>query len=103
MMAVTIAIDACQWGLDWIGFGLVINPILDWTVIPLLFYIWFKIIGLNLNSARKSITFFAGAFIDGLEASAIPLWTIDIGLVIFFEKSEEALAGKAGLINKSEV
>jgi hypothetical protein len=98
MLCTTALLDVGQLFLDTVWIGVILNPILDWTVIPLGFYIWFKMRGVNMASARKSAVFLGGALINGFEENLIPLWTVEIALVIAFQRGEEFLLAKSELI-----
>ena len=105
MLCTTVAIDVAQILLDLIAIGIVLNPIIDFCV-WLGFYIWFKIRGMNMGQAKKALTFLGGGALEMFFDGTVPLWTLDIGTIIFLEKAEEKMqstnlgkvAGKAASV-----
>jgi hypothetical protein len=92
MLSVAVCLDILELLLDFIVIGVVINPILD-ILAFLGFYIWLKIKGIDLigtkSGAKKAIAFFGTEMVDLIFAGGdLPLWTLDIGLVIFIQKGE---------------
>ncbi len=94
MLCTTIFLDVAEFLLDCIAIGVVLNIIIDFCV-ELGFYVWFKSRGLNMAQARKAITFLGGGVLELFFDGAVPLWTLDIGLIIILERAEEYVAKRA--------
>ena len=67
------------------------------------FYVWFKSRGLNMAQARKAITFLGGGVLELFFDGTVPLWTLDVGLIIIFERIEEYVAKNADKLGKGSV
>ncbi len=106
MLCTTIALDVAEFLLDLVAIGFVLNIIIDFCV-ELGFYIWFKTRGMNMAQARKAITFLGGGVLELFFDGTVPLWTLDISLIIILERAEEfaaknadKLGAGAGLVQK---
>ena len=98
MLCTTIALDVAEFLLDAIVIGVVLNIIIDFCV-ELGFYVWFKTRGMNMAKARKAITFLGGGAVELFFDGAIPLWTLDITLIILLERAEEYAAKHSKMLN----
>ncbi|MES2060076.1 MAG: hypothetical protein V4438_03535 [Patescibacteria group bacterium] len=89
-----LAVDLLQILLDVVVIGAVVNRIID-IVVLILFWIAFKLKGVNFTKTRALI-FFGLALIELIPGvDVFPLWTIDIIAVIFLVMAEDKL-GQTG-------
>ena len=102
MLCTTIFLDVAEFLLDLVIIGVALNVIIDFCV-ELGFYVWFKTRGMNMGSARKSITFLGGGLLELFFDGTVPLWTLDVGLIIIFERVEEYMAKHADKLGKGSV
>ena len=98
MLSAAVAIDIFQIILTFVGAGeWFINDIID-VGVEILFFIWFKIKGVNFGSTRK-VASFLGTFAFGeLTDGIIPTWTLEISLVKFAIRAEEKLENASPLV-----
>lgn len=88
MVSVCVALDITQALLDFVAIGVVLNHLLD-IVIGLGFYVWFKIHGVDMASKKKGTALIGGFLLETFSVGALPLWTLDIILIIYLTRSEE--------------
>lgn len=70
------------------------------TVIPfMLFFIWYKLQGVNFAKPSKSITFLGGSLIEFIPAlNALPGWTAEVVVMYILQKKDVILAKAAGAV-----
>ncbi len=102
LMVVCVCLDVLEYSIDALAgeyvLGEIANEAIDWSA-EFLFYIFFKMRGINLSGTRTAVSFFGGFAIEVLTGGIISLWTLDIGLVVLFTKLEEE-ALKKSLVGK---
>jgi hypothetical protein len=94
MVLTAVLIDIGQILIQFIPvLGQALSVLLN-VIFGLGFYIWFKLHGVNMASTRKALTFFGGGLLDSFSIGILPAWTIDIILIIVFERLEEKVLAK---------
>jgi hypothetical protein len=100
MLGTTVFIDLLQMGIMLVSgeyaVGEILNDVLIDTTVQLGFYIWFKIRGVTMANAQNGISYWAGFLGTEVDQGAIPLWTLEIGAIIFFTKAEEKVKADLG-------
>jgi hypothetical protein len=104
ILSAALAIDLIEFGLAWIGIGLVINPFItfaaDWS-----FFWIFYFLGVSVTGPRYLFTFLFGDAIEFFADGIFPLLlTIQQLIIILFvwgeEKLEEVAPGVAETVKK---
>jgi hypothetical protein len=98
MLMVAVTIDLIQALLTLVAIGLVLSPLITIGA-TVLFWIWFKILGISFVSNPKRLVTFAAESIGELipAIDALPLWTIGTLGTILITRSED----KGGLLGKA--
>lgn len=95
MMMAAGFMDGLQILLEWAIIGLFINWFIDICVWGL-FFLWFKSKGVNLMNFKKGLVFNGLAFLEIIPVvGELPLWILDISIMIAMVKIEDKVAKKA--------
>lgn len=93
-----IFVDVVEMVLSWLGIGLIASTLIS-TCVTLVFWIGFKLCGVEFTGKPKNLGSFAGmAFLEvipGLDALILPAWTIGIWALVGRTMEED---GQSGII-----
>jgi hypothetical protein len=100
LIGTAVVIDATQVVLDWLIIGLVANRYIDIVVgMGLSFALW--ILGVKMNK-KKIISIVTAFFLEMAPLlDALPLWTLDVILIMAFEKAEGKIMHALPMLQKN--
>src|SRR5882724_9238574 len=87
VIGAVVVIDLVEFGLDWIGIGLVANEFIDiWVGMALPFYFYMR--GVTPDR-KKLITWIVGPIFEMLTDGLIPVgWTADVVITMLLDKAD---------------
>lgn len=96
---ITISVDLTQFGLAFIPpLAVIVAPLLDIAFfLSLVFYLYYRGVNLDTKKVISMAASFAGELIP--EVDALPLWTMDVAQIYFWDKTER-LAAENPILSK---